>query len=196
MFCSWMMNMPPDRHPLLDNAAVSEHQTGFGHDGVWFIDTFIRNINNLYQGSLHRVDTTRYATVPRGTAFLFAVEKTAWDTTGDNNPTEKADTAQLFPQVRKTLNDRRTVQQQVTTAEIDGYPVSNLDGYLTSPVLTPVVMADSNFFDPALAGAHFNQASAGVYLFIDSLSPGTHVFHVQRTSTVELCDIYYRITVQ
>lgn len=187
--------MPPNRHPLLGTAPVSEHQTGYGHDGIWFIDGIVYNFTAPIPGLGFRVDTTRTAVVPHGTVFLFALDKIAWDTTGGDPPQDTL----LIPSLLSTVQNRKDTLNQIVSADIDGAPVSNIDGYWTTPTLSSITVADSNLYPPgppSYAGRTFRIAHAGIYLFIDGLSSGNHTFHVRKTSQKELTNIYYRITVQ
>ncbi len=176
---TWALQAPASAHPLLD--ATGEH-CGVNQSGhVWFLaGSFVGPV-------------TRECTVPEGQALFFPLINVFYGAfLTDPFPTRTE------PFIRAQLT---CVEDAVALVEIDGVAVNTPEQYLEKSVIFDVFLPEDNIFGlgpdviPELTLSP--TVDAGLYLFLNLLTPGDHTIRWQASSAT--CgfdqDITYELTV-
>ncbi len=170
LWWNWAVSMPVTANPLTNTAPAESGQTG----NVWFI------------GGNTKSDTSvRTLTIPSGKALFFPILNWEADTTGGAPPVDSLLSA--------ITNLRNSLMPQIETAEIDGVSVAISSSNFTAPTPFTVTFKANNFLGaPACTSAAY---SSGDYLFVDSLSTGSHTIHFHGAFPSFAVDETYKITV-
>jgi hypothetical protein len=169
----WAFSMPNGANAVQGNAPANTNQSG----SVWFL-----------AGCFHSVDTTRYITVPSGTALFFPILNSEQDTTGGYPPPDSL----LFDQ-RQSWNAGAATR--IESADIDGNAVQNIPQYFADTLLFTLNIPTNNFAGDNACSAL--ATSVGDYLMVDQLSIGQHSIHFHGAiDTAFVMDITYKVTVQ
>jgi hypothetical protein len=185
----WLFSLPANEHPLFDTADCSAGQAG----QVWFLGGTFAAIET--EPGVIVGEATRECTVPSGTALFLPIVDVECSTIEGNG-----ETAEELRDCAESVAD--FIDSQSLHLEIDGDPVTNLQGYrVQSPPFTIGPLPDNNVLG-APPGATSLSVSDGVFVMVKPLSVGEHTIHF--TGTIDLSpmsgpiftqDITYTMTV-
>lgn len=175
----WAFSLPVDQNPFFDEGgSCSNGANGQAEPGpVWFL-TGVINVSGT---------AVRACTVPAGKALFFPLINVECSTLEPdpfhgNNKTELAACATGF-------------HFGNVSAEIDGVPVQDLNGYLKKSPLFTFTVPPNNVL--GVAAGTGQSVSNGYYLMLAPPSVGEHEIHFGGTFTdfAFTLDITYRLTV-
>jgi hypothetical protein len=165
----WVDSVPVATHPLFDNGDCSVGQSG----PVWFLGG---KFCSIYETNCGTANVVRTCSVPAGKALYVAVLNSEYSALEMGDP--KIQIAQL-----RSLSASGMDGAADLAFEIDGVSVPHLaqDFRVQSPAFV-FTLPDDNLFTAIgegqfAGGAYFPGVDDGVYVMLDSPTPGRHVVH-------------------